>query len=122
MVDPDVSSGTAESSESEVCADIGRAIGSVVQRRSGARPSAVHTEFVGDVVRCTIDEAPGDGDIASMPISELAPSEVRGYEREAGATVARLTGRAVVGFIATPAAGSASTTNTFILDAVRTRY
>jgi hypothetical protein len=107
MVDPNES--TAGSPESSVCEEIGRAVGSLRQRSSGERPTSVRTEFVGDVVRCTIEEKDHDGSASTS------------YRSQAEAAVARLTKRRVVGFVTKPGPDDA-TLNSFILEPVRTKY
>jgi hypothetical protein len=120
MVDPQqVPSGTRPGSE--VCDEIGRAVASLWQRRSGARPSSVTTEYVGDVVRCTIEEEQDPVASDDAPVPHPDELDSRRYGSRATAAVARLTGRRVVGFVAKDAADDA-TTNTFILDSRRIKH
>jgi hypothetical protein len=107
MNDPGLSPSLESTSTSQVCDQIGRAVGSLWQRRSGVKPAKVTTEFVGDVVRCTIEEGEAsDG----------------AYQLEAQIAVRRLTGRSVTGFIAKPAKSGGNATNAFILDRILTKY
>ena len=105
---------------SQVCDEIGRAVGSLWQRRSGVRPNSVHTEYVKDVVRCTIDrnaEAEEDGEQAAE--SSLGAIS---YQRLAAVAVADLTGRTVTGFVAKRVKAGEPATNAFILEPIRTRH
>jgi hypothetical protein len=117
---PDPSPETdVQSSTSQVCDQIGRAVGSLWQRRSGVRPASVHTEFVNDVVRCTIDrgaEPDADAEPATETLGDL------GYQRLAAVAVSEATGRTVTGFIAKRVKDGEPATNAFILEPVRTRH
>jgi hypothetical protein len=120
MVDPESQSAGDRPTESEVCAEIGRAVGSLRQRNSGARPASVRTEYVGDVIRCTIRDAESDGASEPPATGDRASIDTRRYRAGAEAAVTRLTGRRVVGFVAK--AADEATMNTFILERVRIRY
>ena len=113
MSDP---SPTAEavSPATRVCDEIGRAVGSLWQRRDGVRPESVETEYMDNVVRCTI--ASGGEDAESGTLGALT------YQRLAKVAVADLTGRTVTGFVAKPSKGGGPVTNAFILEPVRTRH
>jgi hypothetical protein len=102
----------------ELCDEIGRAVGALWQRRSGVRPSNVSTEYVGDIVRCTIDEGKATGEADSD--DELLGE--RRYENEAQAAVRRLTGRTVMGFTQKRVKDSARISNAFILQRAVTKY
>src|SRR4051794_8625152 len=95
--------------ESSVCEEIGRAVGSLRQHDSGERPASVHTEYVGDVVRCKIEEKDTSG------------LDSHRYRSQAEAAVTRLTKRKVVAFM-TKAGADDATMNTFILEPIRTKY
>ena len=121
MADPAQENGQANPTKEQLCDQIGRAVGSLWQRRSGVRPPSVTTEYVGDVVRCTIEPgAPlAEAEAGDETAADPAALGERGYEDEAQAAVRRLTGRSVKAFIAKPAKRSsekANTTNTFILE------
>ena len=120
MEDPQARATASSSSRPEICDEIGRAVGSLWQRRSGVRPASVSTEYVGDVVRCTIEQ--GDGAQADAEGDEAQEMGANAYDHEARAAVAKLTGRTVVGFIAKPVPAGAPATNSFILEANKTRY
>lgn len=119
---PDPSPETeAPSANSLVCEEIGRAVGSLWQRRSGVRPNSVRTEYVKDVVRCTIDrgaepEANGDAEVDTSTLGALT------YQRLAQVAVADLTGRTVTGFVAKRVKAGEPATNTFILEPLRVRH
>ena len=109
-------------STSQVCDQIGRAVGSLWQRRSGVRPASVHTEFINDVVRCTIDRGP---EPEADPDAEAPASDSLGdlaYRRLAQVAVSEATGRTVTGFIAKRVKEGEPATNAFILEPVRTRH
>ena len=110
-------------SRNDICDQIGRAVGSLWQRRSGVRPSNVATEYVGDVVRCTIEqgaEAPAEAEAETRDDPRAIPAN--GYDHEARAAVAKLTGRTVVGYIAKPVPAGSTAKNAFILEANKKRY
>ncbi len=120
MVDPEDSPNGAPAPESNVCEEIGRAVGSLRHRTSGVRPTSVRTEYVGDVVRCTIeekDDAPSDEE----PTAATGSLDSHSYKSQAEVAVSRLTKRRVVGFV-TKSKADDETTNTFILERIRTRY
>lgn len=125
---PDPSPETeAPSSNSRVCDEIGRAVGSLWQRRSGVRPTSVQTEFINDVVRCTIDrgaevEPAADGEAPEPATGKSDPLGDVGYQRLAQVAVSEATGRTVTGFIAKRVKEGEPATNSFILEPVRTRH
>jgi hypothetical protein len=106
----------------DLCVEIDRMMTSLWQRRSGVRPVSVSTEYVGDVVRCRIEEgeSPPDGDDAPE-VAIVNSIDTRGYKHEAQGLVERLTKRRVLGFIAKHPDDHLST-NAFILEAVRVRH
>jgi hypothetical protein len=120
MADPKGSPSGDRAPESSVCEEIGRAVGSLRQRSSGTRPTSVHTEYIGDVVRCTIEEKddPAPDETSTSEGGGLASHR---YRSQAEAAVARLTRRRVVGFVTKPGADD-ETMNTFILERIRTKY
>lgn len=122
MGDPNQGASVTYASRPEVCEQIGRAVGTLWQRRSGVRPAGVDTEYVGDVVRCTIEqgEAPEADADADAPATDSI--DAGGYQFEAQAAVARLTGRTVVGFVAKRVPNGVPATNTFILEAAQVKY
>jgi hypothetical protein len=95
----------------QLCDEIGRAVGALWQRRSGVRPTNVATEYVGDVVRCSISEGEAEAEADASP--ELIGE--RHYENEAQAAVRRLTGRNVMGFTHRRTKDTGSVANAFIL-------
>ena len=108
--------------KAQLCDQIGRAVGSLWTRRSGVRPTSVNTEYVGDVVRCTIE----DGETPPEPDADAAPQDDAigevGYQNQAQAAVRRLTGRTVMGFTLKPIKNTSTVTNAFILERIRTKY
>ena len=119
MPDPSPETDTS-SSNSHVCDEIGRAVGSLWQRRSGVRPTSVHTEYVKDVVRCTIDrDAAAEADGEQAAESSLGALS---YQRLAAVAVSDLTGRTVTGFVAKRVKEGEPATNAFILEPIRTRH
>jgi hypothetical protein len=121
MPDPTPEAET-QSAASQVCDEIGRAVGSLWQRRSGVRPNSVETVYVKDVVRCTIDRGPEpepDADAEPAKDNALGPLA---YQRLAAVAVSDLTGRTVTGFVAKRVKDGEPATNSFILEPVRTRH
>jgi hypothetical protein len=100
---------------SETADEIGRAMSSIWQRRYGIRPRAIETEYVGGVVRCTIDDGERSGGAADGSFDSA------GEQRDAQRTVARLTRRQVQGHVATRDKKSGRATEVFILEPVRTK-
>jgi hypothetical protein len=128
MADPKDSPSGERPPESSVCEEIGRAVGSLRQRSSGMRPTSVQTEYIGDVVRCKIEEkdeatpeAASDETADEGSIDSAAGLGSQRYRAQAEAAVARLTKRKVVGFV-TKAGADDETMNTFILEPIRTKY
>lgn len=98
---------------SQLCDQVGRAVGSLWQRRSGVRPASISTEWVGDVVRCTIEE--GEPAADADDAGQQDGLEVRPYEDEAQAAVRRVTGRSVIGFVSKTGKKDSAVTQAFIL-------
>jgi len=119
MPDPSPQTEAAPSANSQVCDEIGRAVGSLWQRRSGVRPTSVHTEYVKDVVRCTIEGGDEDG---SEPDASTETLGTLTYQRLAQVAVANLTGRTVTGFVAKGVKNGEPARNAFILEPIRTRH
>jgi hypothetical protein len=107
----------------EVCNEIDRMMTSLWQRRSGVRPASVTTEYVGNVVRCEIQEghppSPADDGDAEDPI--VSSIDTRGYQIEARRGVERFTHRTVLGFI-TKRSDDLPARDTFVLEAARIRH
>lgn len=124
MEDPNRGAVIGPRNKDEVCDQIGRAVGTAWQRRSGARPASVETEYDGDVIRCVIEQGAEPAEPTEEPAAaELVDGKpIGGYDQEAKAAVARLTGRTVVGFVAKKVKTGDPATNTFILEANRRRY
>jgi hypothetical protein len=93
--------------------EIGRAVGTIWQRRAGTRPKVVNTEVSGDVIRCVIEEE----STAKRPLGDSSA-----YRHEATAAVAKITNRNVAAFIAKRDAKSGMATQTFILERLRVKY
>ncbi len=122
MSDPSTAPAESRSqTRDDVAKEIGRSLSSIWQRRDGARPVTIETEYVGDVVRCVVEQGeappPEDGE---EPVESSTDS--KGYGREAQATVARLTKRSVSAYIAKRNAKTGQATNTFILERIRTKH
>ena len=124
MSGPSPASSTERTSRSQISDEVARAVGALWQRRSGVRPASVTTEYVGDVVRCTIEpgaDAEPSGDDAEEAAVELLPAYR--YEQEAQASVSRLTGRTVRAFVAKSGkTADLAVTNAFILERTRTKH
>jgi hypothetical protein len=101
--------------ESSVSTEIGRAVGSIWQRRDGTRPANVSTEFKGDSIRCTIERAdePAEAEAADVP---AGGTDSNAYRHEAAAAVSRITKRTVSAYISKTDKKTELTTQTFILE------
>jgi hypothetical protein len=123
MSGPSPASSTDRSSRSQISDEVARAVGALWQRRSGVRPASVTTEYVGDVVRCTIEpgaDAEPTGEDGDASAQELLPAYR--YEQEAQASVSKLTGRNVTAFVAKADKKDLAVTNAFILERTRTKH
>ena len=126
MSDPTSEAPAQSDARTEISDDIGRSLSSIWQRRDGARPTAITTEYRGDVVKCVIEpgeqaeaaEAEAEADAGNRPAS----TDSNAYRVEAQAAVARLTHRSVSGFVAKADATSGVATHTFILERARVKY
>ncbi len=103
--------------ESSVSTEIGRAVGSIWQRRDGTRPANVSTEFKGDSIRCTIERA-DEPDEAEAEAEDLPAggTDSNAYRHEASAAVSRITKRTVSAYISKTDKKTELTTQTFILE------
>lgn len=124
MSDPTTDAPASGGIRAEVSDEICRSMSSIWQRRDGARPAAIKTEYQGDVVKCEIEQgepvekAEGeDGETTTV-----ASTDSNAYRHEAQAAVARLTRRTVSGFVAKRDKESGVATHTFILEKIRTKY
>jgi hypothetical protein len=104
-------SAPAETSiRSEISTEIGRSLGSIWQRRNGERPVAIDTEYVGDVVRCVIEDGGAETEDGSI-----------GYRHEVQTTVARITRRPVQAYMAARDKKTGHAKQTFILEPIRVK-
>ena len=126
MSEPTTSTPSAVTTRSDVSQQIGNSMSAIWQRRDGARPTAVTTEYTGDVVRCVI--APGEAAAVeegadAEPATE--PTEGRtgstGYRHEVEALVSRLTKRTVKGFVSKSDKETGEARNSFILEPLRVK-
>ena len=120
-----VATASDEAAVPSVSTEIERSVGSIWQRRTGARPASVTTKIEGDAVRCVIEE--GDPTAEETEAIEQAEPAVAGtdsnaYRHEASAAVARITKRTVSAYIAKRDKKTGLATQTFILERVRTKY
>jgi hypothetical protein len=99
---------------SEISTEIERSMSSIWQRRNGTRPVAIETEYVGDVVRCVIEDAEDAEDAA-------AANDTIGYRHEVQSTIARLTRRNVQAYMAGRDKSTGRAKQTFILEPVRVK-
>ncbi len=125
MSDPTSEAPAEGGIRAEVSDEIGRSLSSIWQRRDGARPAAITTEYRGDVVRCEIEQGvapePAEGE-ESKAAAVVGSTDSAAYRNEALAAVARLTKRSVSGFVAKRDPKSGLTTHTFILERIRVKY
>jgi hypothetical protein len=109
-----------------VSAEIGRSVGSIWQKRTGTRPANVNTEINGDAIKCVIEAgepAPVDPEAEVDPDAPAAGgTDTNSYRHEANAAVARITKRTVSAYISKLDKKTGLSTETFILERVRTKY
>ena len=116
--------------ETTVASEIARSVGSIWQRRVGTRPANVSTEINGDAIRCVIEEGealPAEPEpAADAEVDPDAPvfggTDTNAYRHEASAAVARITKRTVSAYIAKKDKKTGNSTQTFILERIRTKY
>jgi hypothetical protein len=116
---------TEEAAAPSVSTEIERSVGSIWQRRTGARPASVSTKIEGDAVRCVIEEGePTAEESAALEQAEpaIGGTDSNAYRHEASAAVARITKRTVSAYIAKRDKQTGLATQTFILERVRTKY
>ncbi len=118
MDDPSATRGD-NARRAEICEEVGRVVSSAWQHQFGVRPRGISTEYVGDVVRCSITET--EATEAEEAVPAATASTASSYERDAQIAVSRVTGRKVVGFIAKPAGDKNPMTNAFILERAHRR-
>ncbi|MFL5870556.1 MAG: hypothetical protein ACJ75R_05705 [Solirubrobacterales bacterium] len=106
-------------SPDDVSQEIERALSSIWQRRTGARPTSVTAEMSGNSVRCAI--APGDEDAEHEP-SDEAGTDSNAYRQEATTAVRRIMRRKVVAYIAKRNTKANLDTQTFILERAQVKY
>jgi hypothetical protein len=100
-------------------------VGSIWQRRTGARPNSVSTKIEGDAVRCVIEEGKPtaeETEALAADESEVAGTDSNAYQHEASAAISRITKRTVSAYIAKRDKKTGLATQTFILERVRTKY
>jgi hypothetical protein len=123
MSDPKADTVVEESRESPVSAEIGRAVSSIFQRRAGVRPTSVDTKFQGDAIRCVIaDGDPTPEEVTAHEEATDAGTDTTAYRHEAAAAVTRITKRHVNAYIAKRDEKAGTSTQTFILEPVQTKY
>ena len=103
--------------------ELTRSLSSVWNRYTGTRPSA-RAEVAGDRVTCVVEDAVADFEAgvaaeALTPANPDRPLTGRTYERDAIATVTRITGRRVLAFVSKHNAKTDIATEVFILDTPR---
>ena len=107
--------------QTSVSTEIGRAVGSIWQRRTGARPTSVDTKFDGDRISCVIAAGkPTAEETAELAGRDpVAGIDSNAYRHEASSAVARITKRTVSAYIAKGDKQSAQATQIFILERAR---
>jgi hypothetical protein len=126
MTDPqEQKAGGEDAAVDPASEEIARSLGSVWQRFSGARPKSTSVEIERDVVRCVIEEGTpepdGDEDGAADDGPALSPDSP-GFNHNATAAIARVTGRRVIAFIPKRDKKTHISTQTFILDRPRQKF
>ncbi len=117
---PETDTAVSDTSEPSITAEITRSVGSIWERRSGARAASISTEIGGDSIRCTIEGGADAG--PSDPESGLSGTDCNAYRHEASAAVARITKRTVSAYIGTRDEKTGIATQAFILERIRTKF
>lgn len=118
---------TISSPRSELSDEISSSLASVWARYVGARPANAVMELDGSIVRWVLADGAVqfEAGMAAEPAEGEAPREERsvtGYKRETAAVVAKATHRRVVAMVSDHNAKTGIATETFILEAPRTKY
>ena len=115
---------TKESAAPSISTEIARSVGTIWERRDGTRAANVSTVIDGDAIRCTIEagEATAEPSEDGEDAPALAGTDSNAYRHEASAAVARITKRTVSAYIAKRDKATGNTTQTFILERVRTKF
>jgi hypothetical protein len=104
--------------------ELARTLGSIWRRFCGRKPRSTNVAIERDVIRLVIEE--GEADPEPDPDADGEAAEVRlsqaGLKQQATATVARMTGRRVVGFIVKSPKQSDTSTQTFLLERPSERF
>ena len=111
---------TGQSAGDGISTEIERSVGSIWERRDGARAGSISAEVSRDTVRCTIEA--GDGAEAPAGEEPVAGTDSNAYRHEASAAVARITKRTVSAYIGKRDNKTGIATQTFILERVRTKF
>jgi hypothetical protein len=98
---------------------VARALSSIWERRTGARPKSVTAELGTNSIKCAI--APGDPDPDREPGDEDG-TDTSAYRREATSEVKRIAGRNVMAYIAKHDANPDVDTQTFIFERLQIKY
>lgn len=102
--------------------ELARTLGSIWRRFSGRKPRSTNVAIERDVVRLVIEEGEADPDPEADGDDAEARLSQAGLKHQATATVARMTGRRVVGFIVKSPKQSDTSTQTFVLERPSERF
>jgi hypothetical protein len=100
--------------------EVSRALSSIWQRRSGARPKSVTTEIGTNSIRCAI--APGEPDPESEPADDADGTNSNGYRHEATSAVGKIARRNVIAYVAKHDSKQNLDRQTFIFERARIKY
>ena len=115
---PEAIPADTRSDSEEIALQIGRSLGSIWERRDGARPDSVATDFEVNVVRCVIEPGPTPKDGERIDGS----TDSSAYRHEAIEMVSRLTRRRVTAMIAKSDTKTGVARNTFTLERAHMRF
>ena len=110
--------------EPDLSAEIERSLGSIWQRRRGARPASISAEVRSDAIRCAIkpgEPAPTPDDAEIEAADEPRASDAYSFRVESIAAVTKITHRRVSAFIDKVDPKSGVAQQTFLLERVPVR-
>jgi hypothetical protein len=104
----------------DVPEEVERALSSIWQRRTGARPRSITAEMRSNSIKCAI--APGEPDPEREPVDAADGTDSNRYRHEATSAVGKIARRNVIAYIAKRDAEENVDTQTFIFERLPVRY
>ena len=124
MTNPSDERAPTDTREPELSAQIERSLGSVWQRRTGARPASISAEVRGDAVRCAVKPGKPEADDAEAGVDTEpgGASEAYSFRQESIAAVTKIMHRPISAYIKSEDASKGTSQQTFIFERSLTRY